>query len=239
VGDKYVLIYSPHGKVEYYTGTMDFDNVKFTPEYHGIIDNGGEWNYYAPNTLQKDDGRRILFGWIPGFQENQGWQGAISLPRDLSIDARGRLIQTPVPELAKLRGKPDREMNVVITNDPKKLDVNFPQFEMMIKIDNDGTDHIGFRFQGENGEPYEIILTPQLISFGEEEVNVDAVFGEQIQIVQFFFDRTVIEIFVNEGLLCATKVIYPDKENLRFEIFSQSGDVALKSVDIWQMNSIW
>ena len=40
IDEKYVLIYSPHGKVEYYTGTMDFDKVTFTPEYHGIIDNG-------------------------------------------------------------------------------------------------------------------------------------------------------------------------------------------------------
>lgn len=63
VGDKYLLIYSPHGRVEYYTGTMDFENVKFNHEVHGDVDNG--LNYYAPNTLQKADGRRILFGWIP------------------------------------------------------------------------------------------------------------------------------------------------------------------------------
>lgn len=239
VGDKYVLIYSPHGKVEYYTGTMDFDKVKFTPEYHGIIDNGSDWNYYAPNTLQKEDGRRILFGWIPGFKENQGWQGAISLPRDLTIDEKGRLIQKPVPELTKLRGDLVREMNVKLLNSSKILEINYPQFEMMVNIANGGVNQIGFRFNEENGELYEIILTPQMISLGEEEVNVDPAVGEKIQTVQFFFDRTVIEIFVNEGLFCATKVIYPDKENLNFEIFSQSGEVVLESIDLWKINSIW
>jgi beta-fructofuranosidase len=218
---------------------MDFEKFKFTPEYHGSIDNGAEWNYYAPNTLQKEDGRRILFGWIPGFKEDQGWQGAISLPRDLSIDARGRLRQNPVPELAGLRGKLHREMNVAVANDPKKLELNFPQFEMMVIIDNGGADHIGFRFNDESGESCEIVLSPETIILGDETVTVDPELEEKIKTVQFFLDRTVIEIFVNEGLLCATKVIYPDMENLNFEIFSKSDELILESIDLWGMNSIW
>jgi len=237
IGDKYVLIYSPHDRVEYYTGTMDFNKVQFTPEYHGIIDNG--WNYYAPNTLQKKDGRRILFGWIPGFKENQGWQGAISLPRDLSIDEKGRLRQKPVSELTKLRGSLVAEKNVKLHNTSKKFDISTPQFELKIIIAEGGTDQLGFRFNDENGESYEIKVTPQVLYFSDEKAVIDPVLDEKIQTVQFFFDRTVIEIFINEGSLCATKVVYPGKENLNFEIFGESGDVILESVGLWRMNSIW
>lgn len=239
VGDKYVLIYSPHGKVEYYTGTMDFSKVKFKPEYHGIIDNGSEWKYYAPNTLQKNDGRRILFGWIPEFTENQGWQGAISLPRDLSIDRKGRLVQKPVSELTKLRGELVSERNVKLTNSSKKLEINYPQFELIMNIANEGANEIGFRFNGESGKPYEIELTPEALFFGEEKVVVDPKLDEKVQTVHFFFDRTVIEFFLNNGLLCATKVMYPDKANLNFEIFSKGGEVILESIDVWKINSIW
>jgi beta-fructofuranosidase len=239
IGDRYVLIYSPHGRVKYITGTMDFDKVRFTPESHGFVDNGSSWNYYAPNTLQKEDGRRILFGWIHGFKENQGWQGAISLPRDLSVDDRGRLVQKPVPEHTELRGERTRLTNVTLGNTSKKLVTGYPQFEMMIDIAEGGTDRLGFRFDDENGIPYEIVLTPRAFLFGEEEVAVDPVLDEKIQTVQFFFDRTVIEIFVNGGVLCATEVIYPDKDNLNFEIFTREGDIVLESIDLWKMNSIW
>jgi beta-fructofuranosidase len=239
VGDKYVLIYSPHGQVEYYTGTMDFENIHFNFETHGIIDNGSDWNYYAPNTLQKEDGRRILFGWIGGFKENQGWQGAISLPRDLSIDENGRLIQKPVPELAKLRGDLVTEKNLIIKNSAHKLGIDYPQFEMKINVGNGGTDQLGFRFNEESGESYDIILSPQILIFGEEKIEVDPGLGEKIKTVQFFFDRTVIEIFINGGKLCATKVIYPDKENLNFEVFKTNGMASLESINIWTIKSIW
>jgi beta-fructofuranosidase len=239
VGDKYVLIYSPHGRVEYYTGIMDFNMFKFTPEYHGSIDNGAEWNYYAPNTLQKEDGRRILFGWIPGFKEDQGWQGAISLPRELSIDEGGRLIQRPVPELKGIRGELVSETNVGLLDSSKKLDVHYPQFEMVVNITQSGTDHIGFRFNDESGTPYEIVLTPETISFGDETVAVDPRLNDNIQNVHLFFDRTIIEIFVNDGLLCATKVIYADMDSLNFEVFSRGDEVTIDSIHVWEMSSIW
>jgi beta-fructofuranosidase len=218
---------------------MDFDRLKFTPEYHGSIDNGAEWNYYAPNTLQKEDDRRILFGWIPGFKENQGWQGAISLPRDLSIDAEGRLIQKPVPELTAIRGELVSETDVALRNSSKEVEVHYPQFELMVYLAGGGTNHIGFRFNDEDGTPYEIALEPETIRFGDETVAIDPPLDDQIQMVHLFFDRTIIEIFVNDGLLCATKVIYPDRDNLNFEIFSQDGEIVLESIDTWEMISIW
>jgi len=239
IGDKYVLVYSPHSNVRYYTGYFDPEKVKFTPIYHGIVDYTPSWNFYAPNTLQKNNGRRILFGWIPGFKENQGWQGAISLPRDLSIDGKGRLIQKPVPELRKLRGEQLTERNVKIQNSSKKLQINSPQFEMILRIANGGTDQIGLRFNDEKDKPFEILLTPGMIIFGEEKVDLNSSINEKIQSVQFFFDRTVIEIYVNNGLFCVTKVIYPDKENLNFELFSRENELNIDTISIWKMKSIW
>jgi beta-fructofuranosidase len=237
VGDKYVLIYSPHEHVKYYTGTLDVENVKFKPVYHGTIDNGWFYNYYAPNTLQKDDGRRILFGWISGFKSGQGWKGAISLPRDLSINQEGRLIQKPVQELTELRGEVTTLSNISLNNSSKNLEINFPQFEMKIKVSN-GANQIGFRFNNEDGKPYDISITPKELTFGEDEVEVDPILDETIKSVHLFFDRTIIEIFVNDGLLCATKVVYPELQNLNFGIFSEE-QVIIELIDIWNMSSIW
>jgi beta-fructofuranosidase len=239
IGEHYVLIYSPHGRVEYFTGTMDFERNRFTPKSHGFIDNGGRGNYYAPNTLQMEDGERILFGWIPGFREDEGWQGAISLPRELSIDGKGRLIQKPVPQLTALRGEHRSEKRVVLTDTAKKIEISKPQFELLLKIGGQGADRIGFRFNDRNGDPFEIVLEPEVFRFNEKKVTVDPEIDHNLKSVHLFFDRTVIEIYVNSGELCATKVVYPDRINLDFEIFDERDELDIESLDVWEMASIW
>ena len=68
-------------------------------------------------------------------------------------------------------------------------------------------------------------------------MNLDKALDEKINLVHLFFDNTIIEIFVNEGLVCATKVIYPNKKNLNFEIFSMSEKTILESIDLWELNN--
>ncbi len=239
VGDKYVLIYSPHGQVEYYVGNLDIANVKFTPLAHGAIDNGASWNYYAPNTLQKDDERRILFGWIPGFKDGQGWQGAISLPRDLSINEKNRLIQTPVDELTKLRGKITQKSNIPLKNMPFRIPIDNPQFEISLDLGKKGARNVALRLPHESGKAFEVILTPTLFKLGDRESTIDPTLGPHISNVRIFFDRTIMEIFVNDGAACATKVIYPDNDNFNIEIFSNDKDAVIEDFKMWDMKSIW
>jgi len=240
LNDEYVLIYSPHGKVKYYTGEMDFEKVRFIPEYHGVVDNGPDWSFYAPHTLQKEDGSRILLGWISRFKGGQGWAGAISLPRELSIDGKGRLIQRPIKELAKLRENHNSLTNITLKGSSgKRVKIDFPQFEMILKVANQGTKGIGFRFNDENQNPFKIVIQPDMLQFGEEKIKVDPPLSSDIQTVHLFFDHTVIEMFINGGLLCATKVVYPSMNNFDFEIFSPNGKVAIETVDMWKMKSIW
>jgi len=107
----------------------------------------------------------------------------------------------------------------------------------LIKIEKKGTEHIGIRLLEETGEPFEINISPEIISVGKEKTNLDKALDEKINLVHLFFDNTIIEIFVNEGLVCATKVIYPNKKNLNFEIFSISEKTVVESIDIWDLNN--
>ena len=108
---------------------------------------------------------------------------------------------------------------------------------MLIKTESIGMDHIGIRLLEETGEPFEINISPELISIGKEETKLDEALDEKINLVHLFFDNTIIEIFVNDGLICATKVIYPNRKNLDFEIFSMSEKTILESIDLWELNN--
>jgi beta-fructofuranosidase len=99
LGDKWVLIYSPHGPVRYYTGMLTKD-YRFVPEYHGTLDHGE--TFYAPTSMVAPDGRRLLWGWAR--VKGDGWNGCLTLPRVLTLRKDGRLTMEPAKELAKLRG---------------------------------------------------------------------------------------------------------------------------------------
>ncbi|HIZ78503.1 MAG TPA: GH32 C-terminal domain-containing protein, partial [Candidatus Lachnoclostridium stercorigallinarum] len=71
------------------------------------VDRG--FDFYAPQSFEDENGRRILIGWM-GIPEadytnptaKAGWQHALTLPRQLHV-RDGRLIQTPLEELKALR----------------------------------------------------------------------------------------------------------------------------------------
>ena len=73
-----------------------------------------EWDFgfdfYAPQTFEVPDGRRIIIGWmgigdIPYTNPTAelGWQHCLTVPREITAAADGSLRQAPVRELEKLR----------------------------------------------------------------------------------------------------------------------------------------
>src|SRR5215469_17662666 len=101
LGNQWVLFVSPYGHVQYFVGDFDVKTCRFHPRTHGTLDCG---SFYAPNTMQLADGRRLVWGWINGFPGGRGWNGCLSLPRQLSLSRDGQLQQEPAPGLKKLRG---------------------------------------------------------------------------------------------------------------------------------------
>ena len=69
------------------------------------------FDFYAPQTFEGPDGRRILYAWMSrmdGEQEEVFSRGeprihCLTLPRELKV-IEGKLVQTPVKELEQLKG---------------------------------------------------------------------------------------------------------------------------------------
>jgi beta-fructofuranosidase len=198
MNDKFVLITSPHRACDYFVGTFDPVAGKFTSEHSGMVDYRDQ--FYAPNTLVDDKGRRILWGWVRGFKEKRGWNGCLSLPRILTLEGN-KLVQKPAPELAVLRTdeKPSsmEQVEAVITLDPgRKIDSKL------------------LKWDGES------------LNVGSTKVTLAAKAAK----VQVFIDHAMMEVFVNDGEHCITRVIDP----------AASADMnTLAPERIWQLKSIW
>ncbi len=112
VNGQHCLFYSSENKVSWATGEYDKQTHRFTIKRTGLVDQGGI-AYYAPKGFYAPDGRRILWGWVREMRSQQafaasGWAGAITLPRVLTIGARGQLEINPAVEVEKLRGEEQR-----------------------------------------------------------------------------------------------------------------------------------
>jgi beta-fructofuranosidase len=113
LADRWVLIVSLWtneilGRVAYLVGDLDTTGAapRFTPTNGGLVDAGRD--FYAPAVLASAE-RVLLWGWTWEDRTEtdvlaSGWAGALTLPRDLTLDPAGHLVSTPAPELYALRG---------------------------------------------------------------------------------------------------------------------------------------
>jgi sucrose-6-phosphate hydrolase SacC (GH32 family) len=53
-----------------------------------------------------------------------------------------------------------------------------------------------------------------------------------------FLDKAVLELYVN-GRACITRLIEHDEKNQRVAVFAEGGTAVVKSIDCWEVKSIW
>jgi len=128
LGDRHVLLCISH-KVgaRCYVGAFDRQSEKFLPSRH-IRMNWLGGMFFAPESMEDDLGRRIVWAWVTdprvGPTQKRDGSGIQSLPRMLSFDEAGELVIEPVPELAALRR---RHTSVTDRLLPAGEEVHLPQ----------------------------------------------------------------------------------------------------------------
>jgi beta-fructofuranosidase len=251
LGDKWILLYHPSGPIAYCVGTFDIETLKFVPQkwgklvYHksgkveGVTDDRG---LNSPHVFFDDSGRCIMYGWISGFKNSRGWNGCLGLPRVLSLDTDDRPVQKPVPELSKLRGKHFRFENLTLENgghvlqkisgDTLEIIVTFrskdaKQFGLRVRRSDDGKNAVVI---SSDGETLDVAGTKAPLQPKEQKKTLA---------LHVFLDKSVLEVFADEGRTSIAKVIYPDEQDLSIELFASGGKAIVESIDLWQMKSIW
>ena len=228
---QWVLIISPHRRVEYFMGT--FDGEKFTAKHQGLMDHSD--NYYAPNSMVDEKGRRLLWGWVRGFKGGQGWNGCLTLPRVLKADDRGNLWQLPAPELNALHRRE-------LLNSRKKLPPgekltftsNTPQMEIAAEFVAGNNSGLTL-FADEDGGGFRIYYSNGQLTVGDKTMEHFLGVNDPL-VLHVFVDHSVIELYAN-GKLCYTTVHYTDAAP-RVEIFTNERNTIVNAA-AWELGSIW
>jgi beta-fructofuranosidase len=238
LGDEWVLFVSPYGKVQYYVGAFDAQTCRFVPRARGLLDHGP--NFYAPNTVLVPDGRRLVWGWVNGFPNGRGWNGCLSLPRELSLTRDGQLRQTPTPQLRKLRGEGVSWQNLPI--DGRRSVFELPKtnsFAMELELELQMARGIHFAMQGTNQvAPVTLDYDGLELALAEARAPLQLPKGARTLKLQIFMDRSVLEVFADEQV-CLTKRIEPLEGAVTMEIRADNGTARLKRFQTWPMKTIW
>ena len=237
--DRWVLIVSPHGPVEYFLGDFDVPNAKFNVRQSGTLDVSG--SYYAPNSLVDFRGRRVMWGWVRGFQGGRGWNGCLSLPRVLSLDSNDGLLQKPAQELKKLRTDhfrlADAELNPEVheiaglRGDCLEIYAELELYkaaavQLQLRRSEDGTRSVPITFDGAQ------------LDVAGEKVPIQIQPGHKTLKLHLFLDKSTLELFVDDRA-AMTRVLYPPENDLGVALSAAAGVARVRSFHAWKMRPIW
>ncbi|HUW20172.1 MAG TPA: glycoside hydrolase family 32 protein [Sedimentisphaerales bacterium] len=249
---KWVLLLHPGGPLRYYIGSFNLETLAFTVEKEGNFTHNYGANkaegvscdrgFSSPHIFFDKNGRCILYGWISGFKDGRGWNGCLGLPRVLSLGPDALLRQRPVPELRKLRDRhfkiPALDLNDTACvpenarGDTLEIAVAFEPgdaktFGLKVRRSDDGERAVTIGCDGKN------------LDVAGVKVPLQMARDEKLLILEVFLDKSVMEVFVNNGRQAVAKVIYPPEKDLGIELFAAGGTAKVKSLNVWQIKSIW
>lgn len=211
-------------------GSYDEEKHHLVREATQAIDYG--LDFYAPQTLETLDGRRVMIGWMQNWEtsgcrnESLRFIGQMTIPRELSV-RDGRLCQNPVRELESYRGAKVSYHNVMLCGDTTLQGIRGRMLDMTItirpgsengykwfrvKVASDGERFTSIRFKPEtntirvdrtnSGFPHDIVNVREFLAWPRER---------ELKL-RFILDRYSMEIFVNDGEQAASFVLYTPAE---------------------------
>jgi beta-fructofuranosidase len=235
IGEQWMLLTSPYRPVEYVTGDFDLDSLTFTPRREGVLDPGSSDtpNFYASNLLFDKDGRCILFGWGRGFPKERGWNGCLALPRILTIDAEGQPRQQPIAQLQQLRG-PCTDFGTQWVSGYGQLGQTFASssLEIEVTLRTLAAGEIGIKINGQTLIHY---MSDGRLTLAGTEVTL-APAPDGITQLHIFVDRSIVELFANDGRLAMTRIVEIAPGLCRLLFYNKGGAYQVDRLRVWEMN---
>ena len=139
-------------------GEYDKENKKFNREKTKVIDFG--LDFYAPQTFEDKDGRRIMIGWMHSWENriipNEfKWCGMMTIPREIRIKDNN-VIQTPIKEIENYYGDTVKYEKITIDKEVSLEGINGRVLDMTLDIDASKAEEFEIKFAKNN--EYETII---------------------------------------------------------------------------------
>lgn len=186
-------------------------------------------DFYAMQTLQTYDGRRVMIGWMQNWEtsgshtQEQRFMGQMTVPRELRIKD-GRLYQLPVRELEAYRSIKIAYKNVMMTGETSLQGISGRYIDMTVTI-RPGNEASMFRWfkinlakDGDHATSIRFKPATNILRIDRSQSGLpcDIVNVREFPVImrnnelklRIVMDRYSLEVFVNDGEQAASSVIY-------------------------------
>ncbi|WP_340371586.1 sucrose-6-phosphate hydrolase [Peribacillus sp. FSL E2-0218] len=262
---KHILMISPQGieaegdaynnlfQTGYLVGDYDYDTNEFSHGPFTELDHGHD--FYAVQTLLDDEGRRVAIGWMDMWESNMptkadGWCGALTLPREITLGDQLEILMNPVEEITLLRETEHNECKKRPILENYLIDTKEDLIEVKAVFDltDANARSVGLKVRGVEQEElilsYDVEegqLTLDCSKFGKmkDGVRKAPLNAKDLLSLRIFLDRSSIEVFANNGQTSMTSRIYPKEERLGIELFTVNGAVQIDELTYWTLQDTW
>lgn len=238
LGNQHVLIVSPQdmravenkfysgNHAAYFLGQYNKTNCQFDYNEGVMLDYGPD--YYAPQTLLTNDGRRILIAWMQSWDINikpaeQKWNGMMTIPRELSL-MNGHLYQRPVREIENYRVNPVIYKNTDISGEVRLPGVKGRTLELTAEVLSGDFEKLSIHIA--HNEEYTSCFTynqkEQSIEFDRTYSGMrrDVISQRKMKLgnpqstlkLRLILDKYSAELFVNDGYQVFSATFYTPLE---------------------------
>lgn len=211
------------------------------------------------------DGRRLWIGWMSnwdyaGAVPTQPWRGTMSLPRALALreTADGlRLVQRPVRELTQQRTTHRTVRRLSVTEANARLagaTIAGPLLEWDVEFETRGPGRFGLEVhRGPTAvtriecDPAARRLRLDRTRSGRTDFHAafPAVFAAPLTVrdgrvrLQVWCDTSSVEVFAQDGETVLTALVFPGPDDTGWQLFSETPDLRVRRLDLWQLRSAW
>ncbi|THU41922.1 glycoside hydrolase family 32 protein [Niastella caeni] len=262
---KWVLINSQQTTMQYFVG--EFDGIRFQNENPAdtILRPDYGPDFYAAVTYNNlPPGQDpVLLGWANNWKYGQSiptspWRSAMSVPRSLRLKKSGNtwiLLQQPVKSLLSLRGNVTEWKSKIISGETV-----FPAKGQVIELDADlipaKNAICGVRLAAGGGQSIIIGYNADSAKLYIDRSNSgNTYFNNQFAAWQYssarvplqdgklrlhiFFDKSIVEVFANDGATVLTAQLFPSATHDGIEFFSEKGPTRIPIAKVWSLSSAW
>lgn len=252
LGEQQILVVSPQDMTArgleihngnnclFLVGAYDKDTQEYRRHRVQSCDYG--LDFYAAQTMETEDGRRVMIGWMQSWDNHMcppgfAWSGMMTLPRELSL-ADGRVCQKPVREMEMYRKNQICYESVVVDKETALDGVDGRIIDLTVELE-DGEYEIFEVKLAVVGNCFSSIIYDRrehtvtfdrtysgycrdVISRRSMEVRDD---GGKLKL-RILLDRYSCEIFANDGEQVMTSLIFTPQEGTGIRFLAKGRAVA-------------
>ncbi|MGH4137883.1 glycoside hydrolase family 32 protein [Clostridium sp.] len=234
----------------YMIGNLQINVGTFKFKEYYPIDYG--FDFYAPQTIIDDKGRRILIAWMdmweskmPTQDRGDNWAGAMTLPREVIL-YEDRLIFRPIQEITRYRKNEYKIENVKLIGE-ELLDITGDSYEIVVIFEAQNSSEFGIKLRV--NETQETVLSynamKKIFSFNRDKSGIgpkgirktELVLKDNTLKLQIFVDKCSVEVFINDGEKTMTGRIYPGDDAVYIKLFSKD-EINIVSLNKWDFKML-